>query len=134
MHYLFDSDFLHWENFETNLSTWTMISSMQGRIEAWGCSIHVTNWWSASGYGGLGPAGHFTCAFTIANCRLPPDSPSAYSNGDSPYLQYESLMRFTTSKIQLWGLNSISFPLKLARDVGFDDIGSSSNWCWWRMN
>ena len=74
------------ENFAINLSTWITISSIWGRTAAWGWSIHVTNWWSASGYLGLGPVGHFTCAFTMANCRLPPDSPSAYSNGDKPYL------------------------------------------------
>lgn len=78
----------HWENFAINLSTWMIISSMRGRTVACGWSIHVTNWWRASGYGGLGPAGHFICALTTASCRLPPDSPSAYSNGDTPpYLQ-----------------------------------------------
>lgn len=75
------------ENFETSLSTWMMISSIRGRIAGWGWSIHVTNWRNASGYGGLGPAGHLIWAFIMANCRLPPDSPSAYSKGDAPYLR-----------------------------------------------
>lgn len=77
----------HCENLVTNLSTWYIISSMQGRSAGWGWSIQVTKWWNSSGYGCLGPAGHLICAFIIANCRLPPASPSAYSKGDTPYLQ-----------------------------------------------
>lgn len=57
------------------------------------------NLWSSSGYGGFGPGGHFICALTIANCRLPPASPKAYSNGDTPYL-----FRRMDSKFLRWNL------------------------------
>ena len=97
----------HLENFVINLSTWMMMSSMRGRTAAWGWSIHVTNWWRASGYGGLGPPGHFTCALTMANCRLPPDSPSAYSNGDTPYLQIWA-MRKRNDEIRLGCINFVA--------------------------
>lgn len=93
-------------NLLSNLSTWMQMSSMVGLIVTDGCSIHVTNWCKVSGYGGLGPGGHFTCPFIAASCRLPPCSPSEYSNGDTPYLQPHAIPPFN---------NIINHPVGIAR-------------------
>ena len=104
-------------NLEISLSTWMQTSWMKGRDVTDGFSIHLTNRWSVSGYGGLGPGGHFTTPLNAARCKLPPCSASVYSKGDKPYLHTKVSKISQARTKQLW-LQKLQFTL-LIPPLGF---------------
>lgn len=97
-----------------SLSTWRHTVWMLGRDSTDGFSIHLTNWWRVSGYGGLGPGGHFTTPLIAARCKLPPCSPREYSKGDIPYLKPKPTTLFRSSGLH-WTVYYSNSNLSLSR-------------------
>jgi len=87
---------------------------MEGRDSTDGFTIRLTKRWSDSGYGGLGPGGHFTSPLIIARCKLPPCSFRAYSKGDIPYLKQHCVATLLDIK-RSWDYEKLETGLALSK-------------------